>query len=79
MMTSSIGNIFRATGHLCGEFTGHLIFARMNDWVNKGEAGDMRLHRANYDVIVMNIKFWDASGRIYWNMFTRQTLLYVGQ
>ena len=23
MMTSSIGNIFRVTGHLCGEFTGH--------------------------------------------------------
>ena len=23
MMTSSNGNIFRATGHLCGEFTGH--------------------------------------------------------
>ena len=22
MMTSSNGNIFRATGHLCGEFTG---------------------------------------------------------
>ena len=24
MMTSSNGNIFRVTGHLCGEFTGHL-------------------------------------------------------
>ena len=23
MMTSSNGNIFRVTGHLCGEFTGH--------------------------------------------------------
>ena len=23
MMTTSYGNIFRATGHLCGEFTGH--------------------------------------------------------
>ena len=23
IMTSSIGNIFRVTGHLCGEFTGH--------------------------------------------------------
>ena len=24
MMTSSNGNIFRVTGHLCGEFTGHM-------------------------------------------------------
>ena len=24
MMTSLNGNIFRVTGHLCGEFTGHL-------------------------------------------------------
>ena len=23
MMTSSNGNIFRVTGHLCGEFSGH--------------------------------------------------------
>ena len=28
MMTSSNGNIFRATGHLCGEFTGHRWIAR---------------------------------------------------
>ena len=26
MMTSSIENIFRVTGHLCGEFTGHRWF-----------------------------------------------------
>ena len=26
MMTSSNGNIFRVTGHLCGEFTGHRWF-----------------------------------------------------
>ena len=28
MMTSSNGNIFRVTGHLCGEFTGHRWFPR---------------------------------------------------
>ena len=28
MMTSSNGNIFRDTGHLCGEFTGHRWFPR---------------------------------------------------
>ena len=60
MMTSSNGNIFRVTGHLCGEFTGprralmfSLICARINGWVNNGEAGDLRRHRAHYDVIVM--------------------------
>ena len=74
MMTSSNGNIFRVTGHLCGEFRirrspvnsphkgqwrGALIFslicAWINAWVNNREAGDLRRHRAHYDVIVMNI------------------------
>ena len=69
-MTSSNGNIFRVTGHLCGEFTGprwiprtkasdavlwcfSLICARINDWVNNGEAGDLRCYRVHCDVIVM--------------------------
>ena len=30
-----------------------LICARINDWVNNGEAGDLRRNRAHYDVIVM--------------------------
>ena len=30
MMTSSNGNIFRVTGHLCGEFTGHRWIPRTN-------------------------------------------------
>ena len=70
MMTSSNGNIFRVTGHLCGEFTGpqwihkgqwrrtlvfSLICARINDWVNNREAGDLRRHRTHYDVIVMTV------------------------
>ena len=62
MMTSSNGNIFRVTGPLCGEFTGHrwhralmfsLICTCMNDWVNNCEAGDLRRHHAHYDVSVM--------------------------
>ena len=62
MMTSSNGNIFRVTGHLCGEFPhkdqwrGALMFSLIcvwiNDWVNNREAGDLRPYRANYDVIV---------------------------
>ena len=69
-MTSSNGSIFRATGHLCGEFTGHrwiprtkasdaelwcfsLICAWINGWVNNRDAGELRRHRAHYDVIVI--------------------------
>ena len=68
MMTSSNRNIFRITGHLCGEFTGRwwipkgqwrgalmfsLICFWINGWVNNREAGDLRRYRAHYDVIVM--------------------------
>ena len=72
MMTSSNKNIFRVTGHLCGEFTGHrnsphkgqwrsalmfsLICAWINGWVNNGKAGDFRHHRAQYNVIVLQRK-----------------------
>ena len=60
MMTPSNGNIFRITGLLCGEFTGHrwipfskasnteqifFDFLWINDWVNNPEAGDLRRHR----------------------------------
>ena len=61
-MTSSNGNVFRVTGSLCWEFTGHwrgalmisLICAWTNGWVNNHEAGDLRRHRADNDFIVMN-------------------------
>ena len=67
MMTSWNENVFRVTGHLCGEFSGHRWFPRtglgalmfslicvwINDWVNKREAGDLRRYRAHCDVSVM--------------------------
>ena len=60
MMTSSNGNIFRVTGHLCGEFYGPrwIPHTKASDaelwyWVNNGEAGDLRRHRAHYGVAVM--------------------------
>ena len=34
-----------------------LIFAWINGWVYNGEAGDLRCHRAHYDVIVMTVPF----------------------
>ena len=80
-MTSSNGNIFRVTGPLCGEFTGHrwIPLTKASDaelwcflwsapWingrVNNSEAGDLRRHRAYYDVIVMII-WWPVSRRVY--------------
>ena len=85
MMTSwsSNGNIFRVTGPLCGESTGHrwipltkamqwcgalmfsLICTWTNSWVNNGDAGDWRRHRAHYDVIAM----CTSSGHRHWNAF----------
>ena len=38
MMTSSYGDIFRVTGPLCGEITGH-------DWIPRTKAGDAELWR----------------------------------
>ena len=67
-MTSSNGNIFSVTGHLCGEFTGHrwiphtkasdaelwcFLRSAINGWVNNGEAGDLRRHRAHYDLMYL--------------------------
>ena len=60
---SSNGNIFRVTGHFCGEFTGpqrrgtlmfSLICAWINGWVNNRETGDFRRHGAHYDVTVVS-------------------------
>ena len=61
MMTSSNGNIFRVTGPLCGEFTGHRWIPRTKasdaelwcSWGNNGDGGDLRCLDAHYDVTVM--------------------------
>ena len=68
MMTSSNINIFRVTGHLCGEFTGSphkgqwrgslmfsLICVWISGWENNREAGDLRRYCAHYDVIIMGL------------------------
>ena len=44
-----------------GQWRGALMFslicARINGWVNNGEAGDLRRHQAHYDAIVMHCPF----------------------
>ena len=66
---SSNGNNFRVTALLCGEFTGHRLIPRTKAsdaelWCflwsapeqqlsKNGDVGDLRRHRAHYDIIVM--------------------------
>ena len=46
MMTSSNGNIFRVTGHLCGEFTGHRWIPRTKASVGSFDVFfDLRLNK----------------------------------
>ena len=61
-MTSSNGNIFRVTGPLCGEFTGHrwIILTKASDaelWCFLSavpeQTVDLRCYGAQYDVTVM--------------------------
>ena len=75
MMTSSNETIFRVTGPLCGEFTGHqwnpltkasdaalwffFICAWTICWVNDRNAGDLKRHYAHYDVTIMNFLVMD--------------------
>ena len=40
-----------------------LICARINDWVNNREAGDLRRYRAHYDVVVMRCENLSAPAR----------------
>ena len=44
-------------GQWRGDLMFSLICAWINDWVNTHEAGDLRCHRAHYDVTVVR-KFW---------------------
>ena len=91
MMTSPNENVFRVTGPLCGEFTGHrwisltmasdaeLCCFLWKGWVNNRDAGDVRRHRAHYDVIVMHK---DYNVRIWWIncvYFCFQFFCYRGQ
>ena len=51
-----------------GQWRGALVFslicAWINGWVNNRETGDLRRHRAHYDVIVMLSQI--LNGRVWW-------------
>ena len=44
-----------------------LICAWINTWVNNGEAGDLRRHRAHYDITVMIVLGWGWLARTICN------------
>ena len=84
-MTSSNGSIFRITGHLCGEFTGHLWIPCTKasgtelcflwsapwvyGWVNNCEAGALRRHHAHYDIIVNTLRPSQNGRHFPYNIF----------
>ena len=51
-----------------GQWRGALMFSLIcnwgNSWANNGDAGDLRRHRAHYDVIVMVLKGRGVSGPV---------------
>ena len=51
---SPVPGEFHTKGQWRGALMFSLICARINSWVNNGEAGDLRRHRDHYDVIVSN-------------------------
>ena len=91
-MTSPNENFFRVTGPLCGEFTAYRripsvtrsfdVFFDLH--LNKRDAGDLRRHRAHYDVTVSKA-LRTAKGRHRWHhsvlakgiIFTTKTTLNV--
>ena len=91
LMTSSNGNIFPRywpfvrgihrspvnsphKGQWRGALMFSLICARINGWVNNGEAGDLRCHRAHYDVIVM----CNTVIRHHANLYFSVTMICIG-
>ena len=52
---SPVPGEFPHKGQWRGAFKCSLICTRINDWVNNGDAGDLRRYRAHYDVTVMSV------------------------
>ena len=55
-------------GQWRGALTFSLICVRINSWVNNREAGDLRRHRAHYDVTVM-ITAKETKHSMYYQFF----------
>ena len=62
-------------GQLRGALMFSLICTWMNDWVNNHEAGDLRCHRAHYDVTVMASTYFGP----YWWQINNGSYTGLGQ
>ena len=75
MMTSSNGNIFRVTGHFCGEFTGHR-------WITRTKAIDANLGvffdlRLNKPLSKQSWGWWfETPSRSLWRHCNYKSILY---
>ena len=60
-----------------GQWHGALMFSLIcawtNGWVNNRDAGDLRRHRAHFDVIVMRYYDWGNSTRYYQEHLLKRT------
>ena len=65
-----------------GQWRGALMFslisARINGWVNNGEAGDLRRHRAHYGIIVMSPTYCAGTKSIAIDLFTMADRMGIG-
>ena len=55
-----------------GDLMFSLICAWISGWVNNREAGDLRRHRAHYDVIVINFGYFDDFNKLWCSIFDAQ-------
>ena len=64
-----------------GQWRGALVFSlictRINGWVNTGEAGDLRRHRALYDVIVLGVDYVYMCACVWVQVFRAWRVDYV--
>ena len=77
MMTSSNGNIFRVTGHLCGDFAGHR-------WIPRTKASDAELWcflwsapEWTVEKTIVRLMIWDAIALIMTSDINRSEWLQV--
>ena len=71
-VNSPVPGEFTAQRPVTRSFDVSLIYARINGWVNNGETGDLRRHRAHYDVIVMGFNYssmYNFNGSTSTNIF----------
>ena len=70
MVTSSNGNIFRVTGHLCGEFTGNRLIPRTKASVTRSfdVSIDLRLE-LTLEETIKRLVIWDAIAPIMTSLY----------